>query len=845
MSSSRKSLPDLKPGGFQAILEFFSRLQIGPGFVTLFVSLAVLSFLVTYEWGPDPRMYVLGEIADADIAAPNSFDFQDMDATRVRRDAAQKAQPLICVLNLEPVERMQDKVKQLFIDINKAESPGEMEALRIALADETGEDLSQRQFALLADPQVQGLVNNNVLPWLEQRLREGVVSDVRVVAGYTGGVIVRDLESGEVTSHLDAESIPGVRDLVLDLSMHVRSLQAGVAPKRLINDLLSSYVMPTLTPNLEDTAKNATEAARAVRPVVQHVMAGEIIVRQGEKINPEQLSKLRALFTNEGGGFKPPLFFGVMVCSFLLAGGLFFSHNTRGMEKISQKDLLFVAFILCFFTVLAKVFFMAGAVLSASSPSFTAGAQAFAVPVAGAAGIMAIATSSRRYYVTSMLLALFCSVVSNGGLALFIFYFMSAMFGTWLLADSQARKDVVKALGPLLLGQILMWLGTTLVLGGEPNRFFAEFIAVLLGGFLSMVLVFALSPLIEMLFGFTTRFSLIELMNQEHPVLRQLMFNAPGTYHHSMIVANMVELAAKAIGAHSLLCKVGALYHDIGKVEKPKYFIENQFRIDNPHERLTPTMSALVLVSHVKRGVEIAHKYRLGTEITDIIRQHHGNGVIQYFYQKAKAQAGQDQNVRIEDFTYDGPRPATREAALIMLADVVEASSRTLDNPTPSRIKMHVHRMIRAVLGEGQLNAVDLTFRDLEKVEESFTVILTGMFHKRIEYPGAQEPREPAAEPAAELAGAPSIPGVSRDPVEPREQAIPLPLPEEQKKLVEQSARRKLEAAGAGEDVLLQGTQLCEDDWYAGQWIDVSSDYDDLLHGRVRRKQNVEEEKPA
>ena len=808
MSSSKKALPDLNTGKIQTLLDLSSRFQVGPGFVTLVVVLAALSFIVTYEWGPSQRMYVQGEVAENDIAAANSFTFQDDVATKARRDAAQKAQPVICVLNPEPVENLNNKVQELFINVNKAESPEELDGLRLALADETGEDITARQFAMLADPALQSLVNADVLPWLTQRLREGVVSDTRVLAGYTGGVVVRQLDSGDIVARMDAGAVPSVRDLLLDLSIHVRELPTGAQNKRLINTVLSAYIMPTLTPNLEDTAKSAAEAARAVRPVVQHIMAGEIIVRQGERINQEQLSRLRALWSHEADRFKPALFAGVFICSLLLATGLFFSLNSRGMERISQKELMFVAFLVGFTTILAKGFFVIGAVLAASSPSFTAGAQAFAVPVAGAAGLVAIVTSTRRYYITGMLMALFCTIVGNGGLALFMFYFMSAMFGAWLIADSQQRKDVVRAMFPLVLGLVFMWLGATLAQGGEPNRFFAEFVAVLLGGFLSMVMIFAVSPLIEMLFGFTTRFSLMELMNQEHPILRQLMFNAPGTYHHSLIVANMVELAAKAIGAHSLLCKVGALYHDIGKVEKPHYFIENQFRGPNPHDKLTPTMSALVLVSHVKRGVEIAHKYRLGAEITAIIREHHGNRVIQYFFQKAKAALGPEpsQHLQIEDFSYDGPRPTTREAALIMLADVVEASSRTLDDPTPSRIKMHVHRMIRSVFADGQLNAVDMTFKDLEQVEDSFTLILIGMFHKRIEYPGKGLPKgeQHALPMGLERAGSPAI--------TPEPAVSPSNLPAQP---VDYNP---------------------QEDYHAAQWLDSAEDYDDILRGKIPRK---------
>lgn len=250
-----------------------------------------------------------------------------------------------------------------------------------------------------------------------------------------------------------------------------------------------------------------------------------------------------------------------------------------------------------------------------------------------------------------------------------------------------------------------------------------------------MVLTFALSPVVEMVFGYTTRFRLMELLNLEQPLLRDLMLTAPGTYHHSLIVSNMCEAGAKRVGAHSLLCKVAALYHDVGKVTKAGYFIENQPTDDNPHNRLAPSMSALILISHVKQGVELAKEHRLGQEVTDIIRQHHGTSIIQYFYRKALNQTDVPPP-NIEDFRYPGPRPRSREAALVMLADIVEASSRTLTDPTPTRLRQHISDIMKSVYSAGQLDESELTFKDLDTLADSFQQVLRGLYHHRISYPG-------------------------------------------------------------------------------------------------------------
>jgi hypothetical protein len=215
--------------------------------------------------------------------------------------------------------------------------------------------------------------------------------------------------------------------------------------------------------------------------------------------------------------------------------------------------------------------------------------------------------------------------------------------------------------------------------------------------------------------------------------MRRLMIEAPGTYHHSVIVGSLVEAAAAQIGANPLLAKVCGYYHDIGKIRKPLYFIENQTDGRNKHDKLAPSMSSLILIAHIKDGVEIAKENKLGQVIIDTIRQHHGTSIIKFFYEKAKQKKGED-NVNIDDFRYPGPKPQTKEAGLVMLADVVEAASRTLDNPTPSRIQGLVQKLINQIFSDGQLDSCELTLKDLHNIAKSFNKILYGIHHHRIEY---------------------------------------------------------------------------------------------------------------
>jgi putative nucleotidyltransferase with HDIG domain len=258
-------------------------------------------------------------------------------------------------------------------------------------------------------------------------------------------------------------------------------------------------------------------------------------------------------------------------------------------------------------------------------------------------------------------------------------------------------------------------------------------------GIAAAIVTTGITPLIELAFDYTTDIKLLELANLDRPILRRLMLEAPGTYHHSVVVGSLVEAAASEIGANPLLAKVCGYYHDIGKIKKPLYFIENQQSGKNPHDKLAPSMSGLILIAHIKNGVELAREIKLGQIITDTIQQHHGTSLITYFYEKAKQLKGSNA-VKINDFRYPGPKPQTKEAGLVMLADVVEAASRTLENPTPSRIQGLVQNLTNKIFSDGQLDNCELTLKDLHNIAKSFNKILTGIHHHRIEYPDKTAP---------------------------------------------------------------------------------------------------------
>ncbi|MCL4536653.1 MAG: HDIG domain-containing protein [Nitrospirae bacterium] len=341
-----------------------------------------------------------------------------------------------------------------------------------------------------------------------------------------------------------------------------------------------------------------------------------------------------------------------------------------------------------------------------------------------------------------------------------VYVFIGSLTASFSVMRCRRRSALIKG-GVYVSAVNIVTVGIILLLKGNlispisPSSFlFAAISGIMVSATVSIML-----PVIEYVFGTTTDISLVELLDLDQPLMRNLMIAAPGTYHHSVIVGNLAEAAAEAVGANPLLARVTAYYHDIGKMKMPEYFVENQAGMVSKHERLMPHMSSMILTSHVKEGVELARQYKLPRLVIDIIQQHHGTSLITYFYQKAIEQAS---SVSQENYRYPGPRPQTRVAALVMMADAVEAASRTLTEPTPARISALVDRIINNIFLDGQIDECELTLKDISEVKKRFTYILTSIFHRRIEYPELDVKAIPhRTEKTIAEAGASKNPGVS------------------------------------------------------------------------------------
>jgi putative nucleotidyltransferase with HDIG domain len=335
----------------------------------------------------------------------------------------------------------------------------------------------------------------------------------------------------------------------------------------------------------------------------------------------------------------------------------------------------------------------------------------------------------------SLLITLASSVaiasLAGNHLYLGILFFTSGLLSSILVFGARRRMAIIRAGFFVGLLQVLILFFIDNFRIGLPNRY----PTLIINSIASSIIVLGVLPVFEYLFKTVTNISLLELADFHHPLLERMVQEAPGTYHHSLVVGNLSEAACGVVGANALLARVGAYYHDIGKLHKPDYFSENQIMAENRHDTLSPTMSKMVIMNHIKEGAELAKKYKLNPRLIDFILQHHGSSLVYYFYRRALESLEEDQEVKEEGFRYSGPKPNTRETAIVLLADSVEAATRALKDPSPKKVEEVVHKIINNKFIDGQLDECELTLKDLEKISAVFIRILSGIYHNRITYP--------------------------------------------------------------------------------------------------------------
>ncbi|WP_418937025.1 HD family phosphohydrolase [Metabacillus fastidiosus] len=489
-----------------------------------------------------------------------------------------------------------------------------------------------------------------------------------------------------------------------------------------------------ITPNyvfdLEATEIKRQQAVDNVKEV--QIKQGQIIVEEDELINREIYRKLGlvGLLDNEKS-YKP--FIGAGLLILLIVASIIYYF-----EKLEKQALKKNNYLLLYCLIFSITILLLKIVSLFQKIDYTY--IGYVVPIAMGPMLIKLLINERLAILTSMILAVTGSIIFNEGVTgtfnfqIGIYYLFGCLGGILFLGEQNLRSKILQAGLFVALINLIIINAVMLITNGTYSNIEtgSYFIMASVSGLVSSVLTIGFMPFFETGFGILSAMKLIEYSSPNHPLLRKILTETPGTYHHSVMVANLSESACEAIGANGLLARVGAYYHDIGKTKRPRYFIENQMNIENPHNKLSAQLSKNIIIAHVTDGVEILRKHKMPKEFIDIAEQHHGTTLLKYFYHKAKET---NDAIYEDEFRYPGPKPQTKEIAIISIADSVEAAVRSMSNPTPEKIEKLVRSIIADRLQDNQLNECDITLKELDIIAKSFCETLKGIFHSRIEYP--------------------------------------------------------------------------------------------------------------
>jgi len=497
---------------------------------------------------------------------------------------------------------------------------------------------------------------------------------------------------------------------------------------RLAMEVYNQVIRPNLKYSQEDTQARLQQALSEISETKGAVTQGQVIIRRGDLVNAERANILRSLAearSENATNIEKWVRFAGQLVIIVAVTLVFFMYIYLYRRNITSDNALF----LLVFLTLGLVSFAAGLI------NYLDIADPYIIPVAIAPIVLTIIFDSRVGLVSSIMLASLLGLIHGNSFEYIVATFTACSLGVFSVRDIKDRSQFFFTTPGIVFVTYVIVIGSFNIaaLSGWDM-----FISDLMYIAISSVFILFTYPIIlifEKIFGVTTDFTLIELGDTNQPLLKDLMNKAPGTFHHSLQVANLAEAAASAIGANSLLCRVGSLYHDIGKMVKPDYFVENQTKGSNEHDKLKPQMSAMVIKAHVSEGVKMAEEHDLPGNIIDFIKTHHGTSVIRYFYEKAKEDDSLKSMLQEDQFRYEGPLPSSKETGILLLADGIEAASRAMKNPTYSKLENLVNRMVDDRVSEGQLSHCPLTFRHLQVIKETFLNILVGVYHSRVEYP--------------------------------------------------------------------------------------------------------------
>ncbi|WP_269522456.1 HD family phosphohydrolase [Coraliomargarita parva] len=760
------SLPSIKDKGRQAdsasaASHFFeTSTLVEAGLFALFTVLVVIiSFLGQKPKGPQ---IILNQPASNRIVAEFPFEYTSSLLAEEEARAVRAQVPPVFQRTFEPYERFRQFIADLNSSIAKNqienEDEGE-EAVRAALSQMTGELITATELELEAEtilsltqlttPKERSTLFNDSMAVLKALYEDGI---------YTS----QDSENGSpevtVVQLVDEEgklNLPNARsetDATVALRVRINSLSPNTATARALFDLFRSGLEPNLLYSAGGTNRAIERAIAKLKPPVIRFKEGDTLIEPGVIIAERDIERLTAYHAAVSTRGESLIWNELFLKRFtltlvlLIAVYIYVKQGLRDVHKRNRAIAVTAVSILLNLLIIRTIIELGELTLLNSRPALSM--LPYIAPYALAPIIVAVLVGGAPAVLSALIVATVFGIIQNDSIDFLLIAFLSGVVGSFVSLNIRKRAKLLRA--GLLAGATAAITGSAIALlnGYSFSLIGQQTFVALVVGLLTGIIAVGIIPIFEQAFNITTEITLLELTDFNHPLLRRMQMEAPGTYHHSLMVSNLAENAAASIGASPLLCRACSYFHDIGKLVKPEYFAENQRDGVNPHDEKNPSMSALVIKAHVKEGVEMARKNKLPRVIMDVIRQHHGTSLIHYFYYQAQqkekdiksgtnGKSGKKDAVKVDESTYryDGPRPAFKESAIIFFADGIEAASRSLKKVTQPAVEELIDSLISSRIADGQLDDCPLTFKELEQIRSSFEYTLLNMLHARVEYP--------------------------------------------------------------------------------------------------------------
>lgn len=679
--------------------------------------------------------YQIGDVSVEDIVSPKDVTYINAKETEKRIEEVRKRIPVVFDFNAT-INREVIKKVEVFLS-----SVREVKTKEISIEDKISEikETSSIELTEAVLKDVLKYADNGKfgerLITIVSYMRDSGLSDLKKIEleeYEENGIFLKRIEESEIIfEKIGVDQIIAadeaerrVNELILE-----NFIDLPPAYRNILGNTANLFLGPNVFLNPDETEKIKIEEIQKVKPVLNTIKKGAIVIRRGEEINEENFPKLQAI-TLYTSNFNLKAIAGIGIFLLLLIY-LSIIPFVNEWNKVDFKNYL----VLLSFIVFTVAYSFLITLIKGLPHHILFGVL---VPTAGITLTAEVLYKRKLSLTLAVVLPIFLLLVSGNDPYTFIFAMGSGLVAIYAVRNAQKRNDILKSSLFIVAvnGLILSAIGLLKELNSK--EFFSLLIWGTGNGIVSVILSLGTVPFFEVLFNIPTNFRLLELTDLNAQMLKRMQLEAPGTYHHSINLANMAENAARYIKANPLLVRVAALYHDIGKIPNAEYYIENN-QGENKHDLLKPSLSNSILKAHVKMGVEMARELKLPKEVINVIAQHHGTSLMKYFYHQALKNEEEGFEVDKKDYHYQGPKPQTREAAIVMLADAVEAASRTLKNPSARRIEEFVNGIIESKFREGQLNESSLTLRGLMKISIAFRRYLTGLFHSRIEYPDDRE----------------------------------------------------------------------------------------------------------